>query len=184
MHVGLVERRTPQMTRRRRARAPETTSAGAMRQLQRTLAKLVTRGPQEDVIRARAEALLSHLAAFPVAVLIANDRARYVDANRLASKLTGYSRAELTRMVLWDLTPIARRSLGARLWRDFIRRGHMSGRYELRTKSGRVVTADYLAVANVLPGVHVSALTPVQPRRPPRRAHAATASRSRKRRAK
>jgi hypothetical protein len=37
----------------------------------------------------------------------------------------------------------------------------MAGRYALRRKDGSVVAAQYVAIANVLPSVHVSALVPV-----------------------
>src|SRR5690349_18025692 len=103
-----------------------------MRQLARALATLTTAAPPEDVVRERAEALLAHLSRVPIAVLIANNRARYVDANRQASRLTGYSHSELTRMALWDLTPKPQRTLGLRLWRSFLQRGRMTGRYMLR----------------------------------------------------
>ena len=37
----------------------------------------------------------------PVALLIANNSGRYVDVNDLATRLTGFSRAELLRMSVW-----------------------------------------------------------------------------------
>lgn len=49
-------------------------------------------------------ALLKHMVDMPVALLIANNSGRYVDANDLATRLTGYSRAELLRISVWDLT--------------------------------------------------------------------------------
>jgi PAS domain S-box-containing protein len=137
-----------------------------VRQLTQTLEKLTARGQPEDAVRARAEALLAYLADVPVAILVANNRARYVDANRHAVALTLYTRAQLMTMQLWDLTPTPNRALGQRLWRAFLRRGRMTGRYELRRKDGSVLPAHYLAIANVLPGVHVSVLVPLTaPRR-------------------
>lgn len=133
-----------------------------MQRLTSALEELSGSARPEQVARARAEALLAYLADVPVAVLVANDRARYVDANRHAIALTGYSRAELTRMHLFDLTPSANHTVGQRLWQAFLRRGRMGGRYELRRKSGTIVLADYLAIAHVLPGVHVSALVPIK----------------------
>jgi len=59
---------------------------------------------------------------------------------------------------VWDLTPAARLGTGEALWRAFLSRERMSGRYRLRRKNGRIVDARYVAVANVLPGLHVSAL--------------------------
>ena len=140
----------------KRSRAP----AGTMRQLQRALASLTTLAPPEDVVRERAETVLSHLAGIAIPILIANNGGHYVDVNRAAAQLTGYTRAELLTMSVWDLTPSPRRALGLRLWRDFLKRGRMSGTYELRRKNGTDLKVNYFAVANVLPGVHVSTLQP------------------------
>jgi len=144
------------MTRRR---TPDR-AARLMQRLQQALARLTTTAPPEAVVRARAGILVAHLRDIPVAILIANNQARYVDVNRAAIRLTGYRRDELLRLSIWDLTPDPRRVLGRRLWRAFLKRGRMRGRYALRRKDGRVVAARYVAVANVLPGVHVSALVP------------------------
>jgi PAS domain S-box-containing protein len=108
--------------------------------------------------RARASAVLVAVRRVPAAVLIANDRGHYVDGNDRAVRLTGYSRAELLRMSVWQITPVERDTLGRRLWRDFLRRGEMSGVYMVRRKDGRLVRARYFALAHVLPHVHVSAL--------------------------
>jgi hypothetical protein len=56
-------------------------------------------------------------------------------------------------------TACGRRSGG--VLRDFLDRGRMSGVYELRKKNGTTVRARYVAVANVLRSVHVSALSPL-----------------------
>jgi PAS domain S-box-containing protein len=157
------------MKRSRTRIAKSSAPARSIRQLQRALTTLTTVAPPEDVVHERARALLAHLADVRIPVLIANNRARYVDANRAATDATGYTRDELTRMALWDLTPVPKRALGLRLWRAFLRRGKMTGRYALRRKDGEIVEADYLAVANVLPGVHVSALSIVNGRRSSRR---------------
>lgn len=136
-----------------------------MQQLTLALDELTGAARPEQVVRARAEALLAYLADVPVAMLVANNRARYVDANRHAVALTGYTRAELMSMRLSDLTPNANDTMGRRLWKAFLARGRMSGRYELRRKDGSIISADYLAIAHVLPGVHVSALVPFGRRR-------------------
>lgn len=135
--------------------------------LTRALNSLTAAAHPEDVIRARAEALLAYLAHVPVAILVANNRGRYVDANRHAAALTGYTRAQLTSKDLWELTPNLNQATARRLWRAFLRRGRMAGRYALKRRDGSVQHVAYLAIANVLPGVHVSALVP---RRSARRA--------------
>jgi PAS domain S-box-containing protein len=139
----------------------------SIRELQRALATLTAAKRPEDAIRARARVLLSYLAHVRIPILIANSHAQYVEANRAATTVTGYARDELLRMSIWDLTPTPRRELGVRLWRAFLKRGTMTGRYLLRRKGGREFEADYLAVANVLPGLHVSALAVIKGRRRP-----------------
>jgi PAS domain S-box-containing protein len=129
-----------------------------MHRLERVLARLATTEAPEALMRRRAELVLAQVAHIAVAVLIANDRACYVDANAAAERLTGHPRSELLRMAIWDLTP-GSPGLGHRLWRDFLRRGRMRSRYQIRRKEGTVVLARYASFAHVLPGVHASALS-------------------------
>jgi PAS domain S-box-containing protein len=138
-------------------KAPDSPAA-AMRRLERAIELLTTASPPESVVRARAETLLGLLSNLSIPILIADNRGRYVDVNHAATRLTGYSRAELLRMAIWDLTPRPGRTAGARLWRAFLKRGRMSGDYHLCRKDETLLTARYFAVANVLPGVHVAAL--------------------------
>jgi PAS domain S-box-containing protein len=141
---------------RRRAADP---AAAAIRALRTAIAGIQASGGTPDVEnRKRAHELLQRLADVPVAMLVANNQGRYVDANPAAVYLTGYQRRELLRCSVWDLTPASRLGTGEALWRAFLSRGRMAGRYRLRRKSGRIVEARYVAIANVLPGLHVSAL--------------------------
>lgn len=112
----------------------------------------------EATLRQRAAALTRYLSDLPLAVLVANDGGRYFDANEAAVRLTGYPRAELLRLSLPDLTPAGATSRSAAQWRAFLKRGRMAGEFQLRRKDGRLLRARYSAVANVLRGVHVSAL--------------------------
>ena len=137
------------------------TPAVVVRQLRQALGRIHTNTERpEETLRERAEAVLGAVREIPAAVLIANDRGHYIDVNAAATKLTGYSRTELLRLSVWDLTPRPRRDLGQRLWQEFLARGRMSGEYQIRRKDGQLMKARYVAVANVLPGVHVSALVP------------------------
>ena len=161
----------------RRHRTPQA----LIRQLTHALDALAGGGRPEQAVRARAHALLAYLADVPVAILVANNRSRYVDANQHAVSLTGYPRAELLSMGLFDLTPNPNQALGRRLWRAFLRRGRMAGQYPLCRKDGSIIETTYLAIAHVLPGVHVSALVPRTRPRVRRRKGAAARPRSRKR---
>jgi PAS domain S-box-containing protein len=96
--------------------------------------------------------------ALPLAALVAEDHGHYVLANVLATRLTGYSTRELRRLSVWDLTPGSAKDDFEVLWRVFIERREQWGDYQLVTKSGRVIVAEYAARANVLPHLHVSVL--------------------------
>jgi PAS domain S-box-containing protein len=137
---------------------PSLSVARVMTKLQRALAEIGDKRTSDATVRSRAEALLAHAADMPVALLIANNSGRYLDVNEHATRLTGYSRAELLRMSVWDLTPTPAATEGRRLWREFLHAGQMAGKYALCRKDGSQVRADFRAWANVLPGVHVSAL--------------------------
>ena len=108
--------------------------------------------------RKKAEALLAHLGTIPVAVLVADNRARYVEANEGAVLLTGYTRRELLNMSVWDLTADADAALGKEMWQRFLGAGELAGGYDVRQKDGRIVHTTFFAAAHVLPGLHVSAL--------------------------
>jgi PAS domain S-box-containing protein len=130
-----------------------------MARLERALRRLEPQGRRaEDTLRQRTELVLETVAGVPCAILIANERGRYIAVNAEAVALTGFSQTELLRMSVWDLTPGTRLRLGQRLWADFLRRGRMRGKYPIRRKDGTVVRSPYVAIANVLPGVHMSAL--------------------------
>jgi PAS domain S-box-containing protein len=143
------------------------TVARVMRELEQALSALAEQRTADATLRSRAEALLKHAAHMPVALLIANNSGRYLDVNDHATRLTGYSRAELLRMSVWDLTPSTAAAEGRQMWREFLRVGRMAGKYPLCRKGGGQVRADFRAWANILPGVHVSALaTPALVRGP------------------
>jgi PAS domain S-box-containing protein len=134
-------------------------AARAIGELRRAIAVIQAEGGSPDrVARNRAGELLRRLADLPIAMLVADNRGRYVDANAAAAFLTGYGHAELLRRSVWDLTPDAHRGRGEAMWRAFLARERMAGSYPLRRKSGRIVRARYVAIAHVLPGLHVSAL--------------------------
>ena len=138
--------------------ASSLTVARVMQKLRRALAGVGARRTSDATIRSRAEALLAQAADMPVALLVANNSGRYIDVNDHATRLTGYSRAELLRMSVWDLTPTPAADEGRRMWREFLEKGRMAGKYPLCRKQKRQVVADFGAWANILPGVHVSAL--------------------------
>ena len=61
-------------------------------------------------------------------------------------------------MSVWDLTPLPNAPEGQGLWQQFIASGTQEGQYLLRHRDGRAVEARYVALANIAPGWHLSAI--------------------------
>src|SRR5688572_26117120 len=99
------------------------------------------------------------------ALLLADNQGRYIDANPAAVAMLGYVREELLRMSLADLTPRDHLKSGAREWDEFLNEGRASGGYRLMRKDGATLDIEFRAVANIVPGVHLSAFTDVTERK-------------------
>lgn len=93
-------------------------------------------------------------------VMMAGDDGRYIAVNKTMCTWLGFEREEVVSKSVWDLTPPPHDPNGRAMWRDFITAGEGFGTYHLMTSDGRVITFDYIARANVSPGVHMSILTP------------------------
>jgi PAS domain S-box-containing protein len=95
-----------------------------------------------------------------VALMIADDAGQYVAANERAAELTGYAPNVLTTMSVADLTPEPELPAGLDLWSSFIEDGMQEGVYVVKRRDGRAIPLRYVAVANIAPGLHLSALGP------------------------
>ncbi len=135
--------------------------------------KLITEVERQQKSLAGAELLLaeshSRLQALfdhsQDAILLANDQGRYIDVNPAASALTGYSREELLQLSVWDLTPATNQAEGEELWRQFLTAGKGEGNYAIQGKDGRLVETEFRAVANIVPGLHLSIIRDVTTQR-------------------
>lgn len=104
------------------------------------------------------------------ASLLADDEARFTEVNDQAVNLLHYPREALLRMRVWDITPEMQRPDALQLWQAFIAAGEQSGVYQARRADGRLVTVEYVAVANYRPGAHLSVLRPIARSQGPSRA--------------
>jgi CheY-like chemotaxis protein len=144
-------------TKRRVRRGAERTRRYAHR-LQCRLRNL---GGDRERVRGEAEALLARVSArsdHPLTLMLADDSAHYVAVGGDSQDLTGYQPHELEDLTVWDLTPPPAALDAQGLWRQFITAGLQEGRYTLRRRDGAAVVTDYCAIANIAPGLHVSAL--------------------------
>ena len=149
-------------------RATVATGARRLRAAALRAERFLTRIRRKDANAACSGSCLASLviahearrAGSGVALIVADDRGRYIAANDSAASLTGYEPQELTRLSVWDIAPSPSVAVAQELWSQFIRRGNQEGQYELRRRSGEHVRAQYVAVANIAPGLHLSALAP------------------------
>jgi PAS domain S-box-containing protein len=144
-----------------RIRASRTLRAAAKRMQRyarhaRRDASAMKRGAVD--MRATASMLIAHARAQShVALIVADDSGRYVAANDDAVELTGYDSQELMTLSVWDLTAMP--AQGQKMWEQFIASGTQEGDYTVRRRDGQSIRTRYVAIANVSPGLHVSALS-------------------------
>lgn len=98
-------------------------------------------------------------------ILFADDDARYVDANPAICKALGYTREELLKLSVWDITEVSASADTRELWDRFTREGMQSGEIQLRRKDGTFICVEYRAVAHIRPGVHLSIMRDISRRK-------------------
>jgi PAS domain S-box-containing protein len=99
------------------------------------------------------------------AILVVGPEGRYLDANRAAVELTGYTHDELLRLDDRDLLPEP--GEGSSRWARLLRDGRWSGEVEVRRKNGSLVAAESRVTTVTLPtgAVYVSTLLDISERR-------------------
>jgi PAS domain S-box-containing protein len=95
------------------------------------------------------------------AVLVADDSATYREANTSACRLLERERSEIIGHHLSEFVLDGTRELVDAQWRAFLRDGAQSGVFPLKLGPGSVVSVEFNAHANVMPGFHCSFLTRV-----------------------
>ena len=109
--------------------------------------------------RLRMQALFDHALN---AILMTDDKGKYVEANPAACAMLGYEKKDLLTLSVSDIISTeSATSIPRPGWAEFLSSGRQLGKMKLKTKSDSVVTAEYSSVANVLPGIHLSVLSDV-----------------------
>jgi PAS domain S-box-containing protein len=112
-----------------------------------------------DVVR---EAL-DPLQRGPLSIVVADDNGDVLGATDAIEKLTGYSEDELLDMQIWDLSITRKVVQHRRTWKHFLRSDGFVGAYHLQRKSGEPITILCIAVAHIIPGLHVAVMRPNEP---------------------
>ncbi|HEY2156336.1 MAG TPA: PAS domain S-box protein [Isosphaeraceae bacterium] len=90
------------------------------------------------------------------AMWLLDDEGRFVDANPAVCALLGYTREEFLRMRLEDVATAEEQVSVRELWGTILAAGQLSGEFTQVRKDGETRVVDYRAVANILPGLHLS----------------------------
>ena len=109
-------------------------------------------------IRDLVRQAIAQLQRCPLVILAADDSGRYIAVNDAMCELTGYSQDELLDMHVWDLSITRNVDKDQRTWRHFLRDGGFVGEYHLRRKTEEAITIPCIAVAHVIPGLHVATM--------------------------
>jgi PAS domain S-box-containing protein len=98
--------------------------------------------------------------ACPDAILLVGDDRRYVMANAAACRLLGYTRPQILALSVEDVATVSA-ALADRMWQELLRTGDQAGTTRLRRADGAQVEVEFRALANVLPGRHLSIMRDV-----------------------
>ena len=99
------------------------------------------------------------------AILIVDDNGRYIESNPAGVELFGYTTDELQHLTIRDITGIASQPNFPQIWERFMTDGKIIGLYEIVNRDGQPIEVEYNAVANFLPGFHLSFLRDVTEKR-------------------
>ena len=96
------------------------------------------------------------------AILLTDDYGNFVQVNPAALKMFGYTSQEFA----WEtVAGIIASENAAGLWKEFLGEGQHKGTVDFSRKDRSVITCDYNARANILPGLHLFVLTDVTERK-------------------
>ena len=98
----------------------------------------------------------------PDALLLADDEGTYVDANEAAGKLFGRPSEELVGRSIAEFLPTETDFESA--WIEFLEAGEARGQLEIARPDGAVRSVEFAANADILPGIHLSAIRDVSER--------------------
>ena len=125
---------------------------------------VVDRSKSEEELR-RSRALFKAIFDNALdAIMIADNEGRLADVNPTACRLTGYSREELLTFDVFQLTSRQSGFDSRKLWQEFLATGKQFGQVGITCRNGGILTVEYSAVADFLPGLHLSVMRDISDR--------------------
>jgi PAS domain S-box-containing protein len=122
--------------------------------LRASLTRLTERKRSETRLRAMFENSLD-------GIVILDDEGRFVEVNPAASAILGYTAQELLTLSIRNVIKLGPRQTFEDVWSSFLSAGKMSGESPMLRKDGVIVDIEFRAVANFLPGLHLSSIRDV-----------------------
>jgi PAS domain S-box-containing protein len=92
------------------------------------------------------------------AIILIDDAGNYIDVNPAVTKLLGYSREELLRMKIGDITPAGGKDAVREIWRHLVAGEPTHGVYPVEAKNGTRRVVELQTLGHVRPGLHYSIL--------------------------
>ncbi len=99
------------------------------------------------------------------AIMLFNQFGYFIDANPAACQLLGYTRDEICRLHMYDMFPEDELARVVDIRQQVLATGRSQGEVRRRRKDGSIVEVEYRAVANITPGVHLTVLRDLSPRK-------------------
>jgi len=136
-----------------------------LRAVANVLAEAVGRKRSEDDLRRSESQFRALFENAPDAVLIANDRGVYSDANPAACDLLAVPYDKIIGRTINDFIEQDSTAESSVAWEAFLKAGMERRVILLRRPDGKVLDVDFYATANFLPGRHFSVLRDITERR-------------------
>ncbi|HEX3596919.1 MAG TPA: PAS domain S-box protein, partial [Polyangiaceae bacterium] len=133
--------------------------------LERSIRHSLERTRSIEALRQRERQFRAVFEATLDAMLIADDHARYVDANQFALSLLGVSRERLLNMTVTELAPPEEQTAMRAVWQRILREGRTEGEFRIRRDDGTLRIVECRATADITPGCHLLALRDITAKR-------------------
>ncbi|NMC77475.1 MAG: PAS domain S-box protein, partial [Candidatus Methanofastidiosa archaeon] len=93
-----------------------------------------------------------------------DNNSKFIDANRVACKILGYSKDELLNMKMEEIMPLNNIEIGGKSWQEFLNKGTQKEECRFLRKDGTNII-EYVVIANIIPGLHLFSINDITERK-------------------